>query len=174
MVINLFLKLCFGRAGSGGGTSGRAMAFCLGRPGLNPGLDLGFFQFRIALNLFSLGVGLFLIAYNRMVHTLPSSFLFLIIIYHCENYHLQANNLPRKRRNKSKKMPGKAHILKMFWKSKLWSNTAINFDSIVTHFSSVLNTFFFICTFILNQTHQSLNDLVQVKVDLPQEGFLPS
>ena len=62
----------------------------------------------------------------------------------------------------------------MFSKSKLWSNTAINFDSIVTHFSSVLNTFFFICTFILNQTHQSFNDLVQVKVDLPQEGFLPS
>ena len=30
--------------GSGGGTSGRAMAFCLGRPGLNPGLDFGFFS----------------------------------------------------------------------------------------------------------------------------------
>ena len=44
----------------GGSTSGRAMAFCLGRPGLNPRTDLGFFQFRIAVNLFSLGVGLFL------------------------------------------------------------------------------------------------------------------
>ena len=40
--------------GSGGGTSGRVMAFCLGRLGSNPGTDLGFFQFRIAVNLFSL------------------------------------------------------------------------------------------------------------------------
>ena len=31
-------------AGSGGGKSGRAMAFCLGRPGLNPGSDFGFFS----------------------------------------------------------------------------------------------------------------------------------
>ena len=75
-------------SGSGGGTGGRAMAFCLGRLGSNPGLDFGFFQFRIAVNLFSLGVGLFLLTYNRMVHTLPSSFLFPIIIYHCENYLL--------------------------------------------------------------------------------------
>ena len=30
--------------GSGGGTSGRAMAFCLGRQGSNPGMDLGFFH----------------------------------------------------------------------------------------------------------------------------------
>ena len=31
--------------GSGGGsTSGRAMAFCQGRPGSNPGTDLGFFS----------------------------------------------------------------------------------------------------------------------------------
>ena len=35
--------------GSGGGTSGGAMAFCLGRPGSNPGTDLGFVQFRIAV-----------------------------------------------------------------------------------------------------------------------------
>ena len=34
------------------------MSFCLGRPGLNPRTDLGFFQFRIAVNLFSLGVRL--------------------------------------------------------------------------------------------------------------------
>ena len=61
--------------GSGGGTSGRAMAFSLGRPGSNPRSDFGFFQFRTAVNLFSLGVGLFLITCNRMVHTLPSSFL---------------------------------------------------------------------------------------------------
>ena len=32
------------RTGSGGGTSGRAMAFCLGRPGSNPGSDFGFFS----------------------------------------------------------------------------------------------------------------------------------
>ena len=52
------------------------MAFCLGRPGLNPVSDFGFFLFRIAVNLFSLGVGLFQITCNRMVHILPSSFLF--------------------------------------------------------------------------------------------------
>ena len=34
-----------GLGGSGGGTSGRAMAFCLGRPGSYPGSDFGFFQF---------------------------------------------------------------------------------------------------------------------------------
>ena len=33
--------------GIGGGTSGRALAICLGRPGLNPGTDFGFFQVRI-------------------------------------------------------------------------------------------------------------------------------
>ena len=42
---------------------------------MNPGLDFGFFQFRISVNLFSLGVGLFLITCN----TPPSSFLFLTI-----------------------------------------------------------------------------------------------
>ena len=30
--------------GSGVGTSGRAMGFCLGRPGLNPRTGLGFFS----------------------------------------------------------------------------------------------------------------------------------
>ena len=44
----------------------------------------GFFQVRIIVNLFSLDVGLLLITCNRTVHTLPSSFLFLIIICHCE------------------------------------------------------------------------------------------
>ena len=72
------------RLGSGGG----AMAFCLGRPGSNPGLEFGFFQFRIAVNLFSLSVGLFLITCNRTMHTLSSSFLFPIIVYHCANYQL--------------------------------------------------------------------------------------
>ena len=79
--------------GSGGGTSGRAMAFCLGRPGSNPGSEFGFFQFRIAVNLFSLGVGLFLITCNKTVHTLPSSFLFPIITYLCKIYELESNNV---------------------------------------------------------------------------------
>ena len=41
---------------SGGGSSGRAMAFCPSELGLNPGTGLGFF--RNDINLFSLGVGL--------------------------------------------------------------------------------------------------------------------
>ena len=61
---------------SGGGTCGRMTAFCLGRPGLNPGTDLGFFKFRIAVIPISLGVRLFLITCNRTVRTLYS-FLFL-------------------------------------------------------------------------------------------------
>ena len=76
--------MLFSVLGSGGRTSGRAMSFCLGRPGSNPGMDLGFFQFRIAVNLFSLGFGLFLITFNRTFHILPSSFLLAIIF----------NNLP--------------------------------------------------------------------------------
>ena len=44
---------------SGSGTSGRAMAFCVGQLGSNTEMDLGFFQFRIAVDLLSLGVGLF-------------------------------------------------------------------------------------------------------------------
>ena len=47
------------RQGSDGGTSGRVMAFCLGRPGSNPRLVFGFFQFRFAVNLLLLGVGVF-------------------------------------------------------------------------------------------------------------------
>ena len=74
------------------------MAFCLGRPGSNPRTDLGFLQCRIFVNLFSLGVGLFLLTCsNRMVHTLPSSFLFPIMIYRCKISQLQSNNVPRKR-----------------------------------------------------------------------------
>ena len=52
------------------------------------GSGLWLFQFRIAVNLFSLGVGLYLLTSNRTVHTLPSPFLFPIIIYHCENDQL--------------------------------------------------------------------------------------
>ena len=43
--------------GSGGGASGRAMAFCPSEPGLNPGTDLAFFG---NATLFSLGVGQYL------------------------------------------------------------------------------------------------------------------
>ena len=42
------------------------------------------------------------------MHTLPSSFLFHIIIYHCKIYQLKANNVPKKGKNKSKNRPGKA------------------------------------------------------------------
>ena len=59
--------------GSGGGTSDKALAFCQGRPGLYPGTDLGFFQFRVVVNLFSLGVRLLLKSCNKTVHTLPYS-----------------------------------------------------------------------------------------------------
>ena len=58
--------VCKNFPGSGGGTSGRAIAFCLRRP-------VCFFQIRIAVNLFSLGVGHFIIMFNRTLHTLPSS-----------------------------------------------------------------------------------------------------
>ena len=74
------LRLISGSGGGGGGVSGRMMAFCWGRPVLNPRMDLGFFQFRNAINLFPLGVRLFLITSNIMVVTLPSSLLFPIVI----------------------------------------------------------------------------------------------
>ena len=61
------------------------VAFCLGRQALKPATDLSFFQFRVAVNLFSLG--LFLIMYNRMVDTIPSSFLLHIIIYQGKFFH---------------------------------------------------------------------------------------
>ena len=47
---------------------------------MNPGSEFGFFQFRIAVNLFSLGAGLFLIMCYRTVHTLSSSFQSLFAI----------------------------------------------------------------------------------------------
>ena len=71
------------------GANGRVMAFCLSRPGLNPGMDSAFFQLRFAVNLLSLDVGLDLMRCNRKVHTFPSSFLFLIIICHCKNLSIE-------------------------------------------------------------------------------------
>ena len=76
--------------------SGRAIAFCLGRPGLNLGTDLGFFQFRIVVNL--TGCWFFKITFSRTAHSLPSSFLFPIIIYHFKISQLKSINLPRKRK----------------------------------------------------------------------------
>ena len=49
-----------------------------------PGRTLAFFHFRIAVNLFSLGIRLFLITLNRVVNTLSFYFLFPIIIYLCK------------------------------------------------------------------------------------------
>ena len=86
------------------------MAFCLGRPGENRGSEFGFFQFHIVVNLFSLGGRLFLITCNKMVHTLPSSFLLPIIIYHCENDQLLAKMYQEKEKINPKKRPGKVHI----------------------------------------------------------------
>ena len=62
-----------------------------------------------------LGVGLFLLMYSRMVHTLPISLLFPIIIYHCENYQLWANNVTLKRVKKIQKEAGKGPYLKKVW-----------------------------------------------------------
>ena len=56
------------------------MAFCLGRPGLNPRLEFGFFQFRIAVTLFSLVVRLFLITCKRAY----SSFFFTVSFINCK------------------------------------------------------------------------------------------
>ena len=63
-----------------GGTSVRAIAFCLARLGSNPGTDLGFFQFRIAVNLFSLRVGLFS---NNVSWNSAYSFFFFLVSYYC-------------------------------------------------------------------------------------------
>ena len=49
---NQLIYHLFRALGSGGSISGRAKAFCLGRRGLNPETDLGFFQFRVAVSLF--------------------------------------------------------------------------------------------------------------------------
>ena len=51
-----------------------------GQAGFECREGLGLYQFIIAANLFSLDVGLALKMSNTMGHTLPSSFLFHIII----------------------------------------------------------------------------------------------
>ena len=74
------------------------MAFCLGRPGLNPGWDFGFFQFRIAVNQFSLGVRLFL-----------SYFLSSFTIVKIINFKLA---IFQEKGKINSKLVGKAHIKK--------------------------------------------------------------
>ena len=90
------------------------MVFYLNRSGFNHEADFVFFRSIFAVNLFSLGVGLFLIMCSRKVHTLISSFLFPIIIYHCRIYQLQSNTSPRKRRKLTPKEdvkgPVKRHL----------------------------------------------------------------
>ena len=67
--------------GSGRGTSVRAMVFCLGWPSCYPGTVLGFFQFRIAINLFLMGA-------RRVIERCALFLLLssLLIIYHCKIY----------------------------------------------------------------------------------------
>ena len=94
--------------GSGGGTRGRAMAYCLSRPSLNPRMDLGFFSVQNCHKLFSLGVGLFQITCNGTVHTLTSSFLSSFTMIKFINCNLTVNQ--EKGQNKSKKRQGEATI----------------------------------------------------------------
>ena len=92
--------------GSGGGTSGRALAFCLDRLGSNPGTDFGFFQVRIAVNLFSLGAVLFLIRSNRtflLLSCFLSSFAIVKIINGNPTMYQEKGKINTKRL-------GKAHI----------------------------------------------------------------
>ena len=44
------------------------------------------------------------------MHTISSSFQFPIIIYHCKIYQLLSDNVLSKRKNESKKRPGRGHI----------------------------------------------------------------
>ena len=55
--------------GNGGGTSGRAMAFCLGRPGSNPGSDFGFFSVQNCCQ--SILTGCWAFSNNLSYHHLP-------------------------------------------------------------------------------------------------------
>ena len=84
--------------GSGGGTSGRVMALCQSKPGQKLLMGSVFFRFRIAVNLFLLGVGLLL----TMCH----------FICYCKIYQLLHYKIPRKMKNLSTKRSGKAHIKK--------------------------------------------------------------
>ena len=58
-------------------------------------------------------VGVRLLQWNRTVQTLPSSFLFPIIIKQCKIYQFDSDNEPRKR--KYKKRLGKNHIFETLY-----------------------------------------------------------
>ena len=69
------------------------------------------FWFRIAVNLFILGIGLFLSMCYKMVHSLCYSFLCPIIIYH-KFTNCNLTTYQEKGIIQSKERPGKAHIEK--------------------------------------------------------------
>ena len=98
----------------------------------------GLFLFRIAINQFILGVGLFLITCNRTVHTLASSFLFTIIIYHCITSELHSNNVPR-HPNRGRERPIFLILSNFCWTS-IFSQGRTNYPKIscyvVNHFCS--------------------------------------
>ena len=83
-----------------------------GQAGFESRVGLWLFLSRIAVNLFSLGVRLCLMMCNGTEHTLPASFLFLIIIYHCEDYQFQAIHVLRKKEKLIQKEAGKGPYLK--------------------------------------------------------------
>ena len=71
-----------------------------------------FFWFRIAVNLFSFGIGLCLRTCNRTMHTpSSSSFLFPITLYHCKLINCNPT-MYNEKENESKRKPGKANIKK--------------------------------------------------------------
>ena len=62
---------------------------------------------------------------NNVEQTLPSSFLFPIIIYLCEIYQLHTNNVPKKGKNKSKRGRERP-ILKKDWHLQMkWLDTSL-------------------------------------------------
>ena len=93
-------KRCgFSCKGRGGGPNDNVITFNLNRPGLNPKINLKWFFERTS---------------HRMVHTLPSSFLFPMIIYHIIKFIscMLSSSSSRKGKIKSKKRLGKAHFKK--------------------------------------------------------------
>ena len=88
---------------------------------------LVFFRFRIAVNLFSFGIGLCLRTCNRTMHTpSSSSFLFPITLYHCKLINCNPT-MYNEKENESKRKPGKANIKKDFLKprSERWESATL-------------------------------------------------
>ena len=96
--------------GGGGGTSGKAMAFCMVRPGLNSRTDIGFLSLKL-MSIYFHWVSCFfqsheiecllLLCFNLLSFTIVKNFKCNLTI------HLVRG------KNKSKKRPGKAHIFNM-------------------------------------------------------------